>query len=196
MNNYKLTIQYDGGRYKGWQRLGNTENTIQGKIEKVLTEMAGEEIEIIGSGRTDAGAHALAQIANFKMRKRMTEEEVMKYLNRYLPQDISVVNVALVQDRFHARYNAKDKTYSYKIWNKPFPNPFMRKYSMHVEEKLDQKKMKEAAKHFLGSMTLRPIPMPRGRKSPWCVKSTHSILKKKKASLKLRSAVMGSFTIW
>ncbi|RXZ00659.1 tRNA pseudouridine(38-40) synthase TruA [Fictibacillus sp. S7] len=164
MNNYKLTIQYDGGRYKGWQRLGNTENTIQGKIEKVLTEMAGEEIEIIGSGRTDAGAHALAQIANFKMRKRMTEEEVMKYLNRYLPQDISVVNVELVQDRFHARYNAKDKTYSYKIWNKPFPNPFMRKYSMHVEEKLDQKKMKEAAKHFLGEHDFTSYSNAKGKK--------------------------------
>ncbi|SFE64732.1 tRNA pseudouridine38-40 synthase [Bacillus sp. OV194] len=151
MNNYKLTIQYDGGRYKGWQRLGNNDNTIQGKIENVLTEMAGETIEIIGSGRTDAGVHALAQIANFKMRKRMTEDEVMAYMNKYLPQDISVVDVALVHDRFHARYNAKDKTYTYKIWNKLYPHPFMRKYSMHVEEKLDIQKMKEAARHFIGN---------------------------------------------
>ncbi|MCS0542939.1 tRNA pseudouridine(38-40) synthase TruA, partial [Aeromonas veronii] len=113
MNNYKLTIQYDGGRYKGWQRLSNSENTIQGKIENVLTELAGEKIEIIGSGRTDAGVHALAQIANFKMRKNATEDEVMQYLNRYLPNDISVVDVTLTHDRFHARYNAKDKTYLY-----------------------------------------------------------------------------------
>ncbi|WP_077620664.1 tRNA pseudouridine(38-40) synthase TruA [Bacillus sinesaloumensis] len=150
MNNYKLTIQYDGGRYKGWQRLGNSDNTIQGKIENVLTEMAGEKIEIIGSGRTDAGVHALAQIANFKMRKDATEEDVQQYLNRYLPNDISVVDVTLTHDRFHARYNAKDKTYLYKIWNKQYSHPFMRKYSMHVEEKLDVEKMRRASHYFLG----------------------------------------------
>jgi tRNA pseudouridine38-40 synthase len=150
MNNYKLTIQYDGGRYKGWQRLGNIDNTIQGKIENVLTELVGEKIEIIGSSRTDAGVHALAQIANFKMHKNATEEEVMKYLNRYLPNDISVIDVTLVQDRFHARYNAKEKNYVYKIWNEEYPHPFMRKYSMHVVEKLDIEKMREASNYFLG----------------------------------------------
>ncbi|MGE7218291.1 tRNA pseudouridine(38-40) synthase TruA [Priestia koreensis] len=150
MNNYKLTIQYDGARYKGWQRLGNSDSTIQGKIENVLTELAGEKIEIIGSGRTDAGVHALAQVANFKMKKSATTEEVMDYLNHYLPNDISVVKVEMVHDRFHARYNAEEKTYSYKIWNKKYTHPFMRKYSMHVPEQLDLKKMREAAKHFLG----------------------------------------------
>ncbi|AJD90472.1 tRNA pseudouridine synthase A [Jeotgalibacillus malaysiensis] len=150
MNNYKLTIQYDGGRYKGWQRLGNSDNTIQGKIENVLTELAEEKIEIIGSGRTDAGVHALAQIANFKMRKNATEAEVMQYLNRYLPHDISVTDVKKVHDRFHSRYNAKNKTYMYKIWNEQYTHPFMRKYSMHVEDKLDLNKMREASKHFLG----------------------------------------------
>lgn len=150
MNNYRLTIQYDGGRYKGWQRLGNDDKTIQGKIENVLTELAGERIEIIGSGRTDAGVHALAQIANFKMRKDATEDEVMHYLNRYLPYDISVVDVSFVPDRFHARYNAKDKTYLYKIWNEKYTHPFMRKYSMHVEERLDIEKMRKASHYFLG----------------------------------------------
>src|SRR5690606_27314272 len=150
MNNYKLTIQYDGGRYKGWQRLGNSDKTIQGKIENVLSEFAGEKIEIIGSGRTDAGVHALGQIANFKMRNNATEDEVMHYLNKYLPNDISVVDVTLTHDRFHARYNAKDKTYLYKIWNMPYTHPFMRKYSMHVEEKLDIEKMRKASQYFLG----------------------------------------------
>ncbi|GGA90169.1 tRNA pseudouridine(38-40) synthase TruA [Ornithinibacillus halotolerans] len=150
MNNYKLTIQYDGARYKGWQRLGNNDNTIQGKIENVLTELAGEKIEIIGSSRTDAGVHAYEQIANFKMKKNSTEEEVMQYLNRYLPNDISVVDVTLEHERFHARYNAKDKTYVYKIWNEQYPHPFMRKYSMHVEEKLDIEKMRQASQYFLG----------------------------------------------
>lgn len=150
MNNYKLTIQYDGGRYKGWQRLGNSENTIQGKIENVLTELAGENIEIIGCSRTDAGVHALAQIANFKIGGDLTESEIMNYLNRYLPQDISIVEVILVPERFHARYNAKDKTYLYKIWNEQYTNPFMRKYSMHVEEKLNIARMKRACQYFIG----------------------------------------------
>ncbi|MFZ3591123.1 tRNA pseudouridine(38-40) synthase TruA [Bacillus sp. DJP31] len=150
MNNYKLTIQYDGGRYKGWQRLGNGEDTIQAKIENVLSEMVGRKIEIIGCSRTDAGVHALAQIANFKISENLTESEIKTYLNKYLPQDISVIDVSIVPDRFHARYNAKDKTYIYKIWNEEYTNPFMRKYSMHVDGKLDLAKMKTACQYFVG----------------------------------------------
>ena len=150
MNNYKLVIQYDGGRYKGWQRLGNGENTIQGKIENVISEMLGERIEIIGCSRTDAGVHAFAQIANFRTDKKFTEVEIMKYLNHYLPQDISITEVVSVPDSFHARYHAKDKTYLYKIWNMEYTNPFMRKYSMHVEKKLNIESMKKAKQYFLG----------------------------------------------
>ncbi|ARK28915.1 tRNA pseudouridine(38-40) synthase TruA [Halalkalibacter krulwichiae] len=150
MNNYKLVIQYDGGRYKGWQRLGNTENTIQGKIEHVLSEMEGKKVEIIGSSRTDAGVHALNQVANVKLGSKTTEADIQTYVNHYLPLDISVTEVKRVTDRFHARYNAKDKTYLYKIWNEPYTHPFMRKYSMHVERKLDIKAMKAAAQFFLG----------------------------------------------
>ncbi|WP_100406298.1 tRNA pseudouridine(38-40) synthase TruA [Bacillus solitudinis] len=150
MNNYKLVIQYDGGRYKGWQRLGNGENTIQGKIENVLSELVENKVEIIGCSRTDAGVHAFAQIANFKSSENLTESEVKHYLNRYLPQDISVTEVTLVNDRFHARYNAKDKTYLYKIWNEEHINPFMRKYSMHIEKKLEITKMRQASQYFIG----------------------------------------------
>ncbi|MEH7403318.1 tRNA pseudouridine(38-40) synthase TruA [Gottfriedia acidiceleris] len=150
MNNYKLVIQYDGGRYKGWQRLGNGENTIQGKIENVVSEMIGREVEIIGSSRTDAGVHAFEQVANFKIKENMPEIEIKSYLNRYLPRDISIKEVSIESDRFHSRYNTSAKTYIYKIWNEEYTNPFMRKYSMHVEEKLDLKKMKTAAEYFLG----------------------------------------------
>ncbi len=150
MNNYKLTIQYDGGRYLGWQRLGNSENTIQGKIEKVLSEMVGEPIEIIGCSRTDAGVHAFTQIANFKIDQNVTEAEIKKYLNRYLPKDISIIDVTIVPERFHARFNAKEKTYLYKIWNEEFSDPFMRKYSMHVEELLSIEKMITASQFFVG----------------------------------------------
>ncbi|PEP56914.1 MULTISPECIES: tRNA pseudouridine(38-40) synthase TruA [Bacillus] len=151
MNNYKLTIQYDGGRYKGWQRLGNNDNTIQGKIESVLSEMTGREIEIIGCSRTDAGVHALHQVANFKIDENLPELKVKKYLNQYLPNDISITDVELVSERFHARYNSKSKTYLYKIWNEEHTNPFMRKYSMHVGKKLNIENMQKAAQYLIGS---------------------------------------------
>jgi tRNA pseudouridine38-40 synthase len=150
MNNYKLTIQYDGGRYKGWQRLGDDENTIQGKLEQVISKMTGESIEIVGCSRTDAGVHALGQIACFKTDQSYSEEEIKNYINTYLPQDISVIKVDLVPESFHARYHAKEKTYLYKIWNEEHPNPFMRKYSMHILKRLDIERMVLGSKSFLG----------------------------------------------
>ncbi len=150
MNNYRLLIQYDGGRYKGWQRLGAGENTIQEKIENVLTELTGEAIEIIGCSRTDAGVHAFAQTANFKTSKRLTAAEVKPYLNNYLPHDICVVQVDQIRESFHSRYNAKAKTYLYKIWNRDYANPFMRKYSTHVKDRLDINRIREAAGFFVG----------------------------------------------
>ncbi len=151
MYNYKLLIQYDGGRYKGWQRLGNSHDTIQSKIENVLSQLVGKQIEIIGSSRTDAGVHAIAQIANFKLDEHIPESEIMEYLNKYLPKDICIKEVKAVHENFHARYNAKGKTYLYKIWNEKCTNPFMRKYSMHVDKKLDIEKMKKASQYFIGS---------------------------------------------
>ncbi len=150
MNNYRMLIQYDGGRYKGWQRLGRGENTVQEKIEKVLSEMIGETVEIIGCSRTDAGVHAMAQTANFKTMHRFAPDKVKTYLNNYLPHDICVIDVAPVPESFHARYNAKAKTYLYKIWNRDYANPFMRKYSTHVGKTLDITRMREAAGCFVG----------------------------------------------
>lgn len=150
MPNYRLAIQYDGGRYKGWQKLGNTDNTIQGKLEKVLAGLVGEDTEIIGCSRTDAGVHALGQIANFHTGRHFSELKVMEYFNRYLPEDISVIQVDIVSDRFHSRYNAKSKTYLYKIWNREYSNPFMRRYSMHIAERLNVTAMVMAGSCFLG----------------------------------------------
>lgn len=150
MTNYKLTIQYDGSRYKGWQKLGAGENTIQSKLEGVLSELEGEPTELIGCSRTDAGVHALAQVANVILKEDRAEAEVKSYLNRYLPQDISITAVTKVPVNFHARYHAKSKVYLYRIWNKEYSNPFMRKYSMHVLESLDITKMRMAAAYFVG----------------------------------------------
>ncbi len=150
MYNYKLTLQYDGGRYKGWQKLGDHENTIQETLSRVLSEFAGEETEVIGCSRTDAGVHALGQVANVKLKRRVQPRILMEYLNQHLPQDIGVTEVISVPESFHARYLAKRKTYLYQIWNREHPNPFRRKYSMHVVQSLEIEAMREAAVHFIG----------------------------------------------
>lgn len=148
--NYKLTISYDGSRYKGWQRLGDTDMTIQQKIENVLFEMFFEPVEIIGSGRTDAGVHAVGQVAHFKVETEATPKEIKEYLYRYLPDDIVVTSVKKVDDRFHARFNATEKTYVYKIYNDHYHDPFLRKHTLHVQEPLDIEAMKKAANYFIG----------------------------------------------
>lgn len=150
MRNIKLVIQYDGSKYRGWQRLGDSDKTIQGKIEKVLGQITGEEIELIGSGRTDAGVHAYNQVANFHTESDLSEEAILDYLYKYLPKDIVVVDVKEVDERFHSRHHAKGKKYLYRIWNLKRHNPFMRKYSTHIEEPLDIDLMRNAAKYLVG----------------------------------------------
>ncbi|WFA09353.1 tRNA pseudouridine(38-40) synthase TruA [Tissierella sp. Yu-01] len=151
MRNIKILIEYDGSRYNGWQRLGDSDKTIQGKIENVITEMVGTPTEIIGSGRTDAGAHARGQVANFKIDSDLSLNEIHKYINNYLPQDIVIKQVEEAPERFHSRYNAKGKKYIYYVWNHWIPNAFERKYSLHYPESLDIVLMKEAIKNLVGT---------------------------------------------
>lgn len=151
MRNIKLIIEYDGSRYNGWQRLKNSDQTIQGKLESVISEMVSSPVEIIGSGRTDAGVHARGQVANFKTNSTMPIKDIHKYINHYLPQDIIVKKVIEVPERFHSRYNAKSKKYTYYIWNHWIPSPFQRKYSYHFIEALDIELMKEASKKLVGT---------------------------------------------
>jgi tRNA pseudouridine38-40 synthase len=150
MRNIKLTIQYDGSKYRGWQRLGDSDQSIQGKLENVLSKMAGENTEIIGAGRTDAGVHAENQTANFKTNSHLTLLEMLDYCYKYLPEDIVVKRVEEMDPLFHSRYNAREKIYKYRICNKRYHDVFDRKYSYHVNGKLDIKIMKEAAKYFIG----------------------------------------------
>ncbi len=151
MRNIKLTIEYDGKRYAGWQRLGDDEKTIQGKIEATLSQMTGETIEIIGSGRTDAGTHAKGQVANFKTSSKMALNEMLDFLNRYLPRDIVVKRVEEMPERFHARYNAKGKKYSYYVWNGQIPTVFERNHSFYFPQTLDFAKMEEACQKLVGT---------------------------------------------
>lgn len=151
MKNIKLTIEYDGRRYLGWQRLGDSDKTIQGKIEAVIKQMTGETIEIIGSGRTDAGAHARGQIANFKTTTTLNTEEILSFLNRYLPDDIVIKKVELAAERFHARYNAKGKQYSYYVWNAVIPTAFERYHSFQYPAELDLEKIQQACQKLKGT---------------------------------------------
>ena len=151
MKNYKITIQYDGTRYKGWQVQKSTDMTIQGKIQDVLSTMTGQEIEVIGSGRTDAGVHAYGQVANFHVPKRFKADEILDYLNHYLPMDIAVISIEEVDERFHARYHATSKTYIYRIHTITIPNVFERKYMYTYTETLDVSAMRKAAKQMLGT---------------------------------------------
>ena len=150
MRNLRLDICYDGSRYRGWQRLPGTDNTIQGKIEQCLSRILDEEIEISGSGRTDAGVHAEGQVANFHCESAMPAPEILAQLRRYLPEDIGIYSCKEVSPRFHARLNAREKTYRYRIWNSEAPCVFERRFVTVLPEKPDVEAMRRAAAHLVG----------------------------------------------
>lgn len=146
--NYKLKISYDGSRYFGWEHQPDRE-TIQGKIETVLARMVDKDmVDVIGAGRTDAGVHARAMIANVQLDTPMSPEEIRDYANRYLPDDIAILEVREAADRFHARYKAVGKTYQYTCFDGPVKPVFDRKYYTPLDQELDVEAMQEAA-HFL-----------------------------------------------
>jgi tRNA pseudouridine38-40 synthase len=150
LQNYKLTIEYEGTRYNGWQRQGNTENTIQGVIEAAIKKVFNEDAEVVGSGRTDAGVHALGQVANFKMNKFAENDVIRSALNRALPSDIRITECERVDERFHSRLNAKAKTYTYKLFTGEKADVFSRRTVLHYPAKLDVEEMKKAAAYLVG----------------------------------------------
>lgn len=150
MRNVRLDLCYEGTRYRGWQRLPGTENTIQGKLEQTLSRILGEPITVSASGRTDAGTHAMGQVVNFHCESSMPCEELLLQLRRYLPEDIGIYSCKNVSPRFHARLNAKTKTYVYRLWNSENPCVFERKF-VHIDPRpLDMAAMERAAAYFLG----------------------------------------------
>ena len=150
MRNLRLDICYDGSRYRGWQRQSGTDNTIQGKLEQCLTKILGEPIEISGSGRTDAGVHAEGQVASFHCESTMPTSDILSQLRRYLPEDIGIYSCKDVSPRFHARLNAREKTYRYRIWNSDAPCVFDRRYVAVLPETLDLDAMQQAARYLEG----------------------------------------------
>ena len=150
MPNYKLTLCYDGTRYRGWQRQGNTPNTIQEKVESALSRILDQPVETAASGRTDAGVHARAQVVSFRAKTDRAPEEILKELRAALPADIGAVSLSEAAPRFHARLNAKGKTYVYRVWNSDAPDVFERRYRVAEPRPLDLDAMRKAASALCG----------------------------------------------
>ena len=151
MRNIRLDICYDGTRYNGWQRQTSHDNTIQGKLETALSRILGESIEISASGRTDTGVHARGQVANLHTGSDMDCEQLLAELRKYLPEDIGIYSCREVSPRFHARLNALEKTYCYRLWNSEAPCVFDRRYVAVMEESLDLEAMRAGAQLLIGT---------------------------------------------
>jgi tRNA pseudouridine38-40 synthase len=143
LQNFKLVIEYDGTAYHGWQRQKESP-TIQGTIEAALATITGTGVTLIGSGRTDAGVHALGQVANFKVESTLTADVFMRALNSLLPSDIVIKACEEVARAFHARYDALSKVYDYRILNRALPSALFRKHAWHIRKDLDVRAMREA----------------------------------------------------
>ncbi|WMJ77225.1 MULTISPECIES: tRNA pseudouridine(38-40) synthase TruA [unclassified Sedimentibacter] len=151
MRNVKMIIQYDGSRYKGWQKQNKNVNTIQGRLEDILSDMTGEDVQLIGCGRTDAGVHALNYTANFHTLSKLSVDEMLVYINEKLPDDIALLSIKNASERFHSRYNILSKTYMYKINNGASKNVFERRYVHNIDQKLDLGKMRECSEVLVGT---------------------------------------------
>lgn len=165
MRNLKLKIAYDGSRYNGFQGQKNTANTIQEVLSKTISEVLDEKIEIIASGRTDAGVHAFGQVINFKCKSELNEEDILNKLNKNLPSSISVKSIEEADFAFHSRFDAKRKTYVYRILNAKTPCPFLKKYTYFYPHTMDLDKMKNASALFIGSHDFRAFSSGKSKKS-------------------------------
>ncbi len=150
LSNFKIIIEYDGTAYHGWQRQ-KSDRSIQGEIEKALSTMTGGLVTLIGSGRTDAGVHALGQVANFLCETKLSPEVFQKGLNSLLPEDIVIKDCHRVDKSFHARYDAKSKIYHYRIWNRELPMAIGRHYAWYISRKLDMAAMRSVITYLIGT---------------------------------------------
>jgi tRNA pseudouridine38-40 synthase len=149
MTNFKLTIEYDGSAYNGWQRQAEAP-TVQAEIERALGSMTRSTVTLIGAGRTDAGVHALGQVASFRCETRLLPEEILKGLNGLLPRDIAIRDCCQVPDDFHARFSAKSKCYHYRILNRATRAAVGRDYAWFIHQPLDVGVMRLAAERLIG----------------------------------------------
>ncbi len=149
MPNYKIKIQYDGTDFHGWQ-IQKDRRTIQGEISRALTIITGKRVRITGSGRTDAGVHALDQTANFYTTLNIEADSMQRALNSLLPQSIRIMESAIVDNSFNARFHCIEKTYRYSIFRGKIITPFLYRYYLHYPYDIDVNKMKQAGEYMLG----------------------------------------------
>jgi tRNA pseudouridine38-40 synthase len=169
-----MVIQYDGTSYNGWQKQGNTGNTIQATIEDILFQLLQEDIEIHGSGRTDAGVHAYGQTANFKCNPIHDLDVFLCQMNHKLPEDIRINRIHEVDMKFHARLSAVSKRYQYNINNSERPSVFRRKYVYNYEKKLDIESMRHAAGRIVGIHDFRGFSSEKNTQKS-CVRNLYEI---------------------
>ncbi len=150
MPNFKLTIEYDGSGFRGWQVQGQGERTVQGEFEKILAKVFKQDISVLASGRTDSGVHAEAQVVSFKAKTRMTPAQIQKALNASLPSDIAVLEARSIGANFHAQYNAKQKTYRYTVLNRGHRSAFWRDRAYFYPHQIDLAAMRRAAGYLKG----------------------------------------------
>ena len=150
MPNFCLTLCYEGTRYRGWQKQGNTGQTIQEKLEAALSRLLEQPVEVAGCGRTDAGVHARRQVCSFRAATEQSAEELLKALREVLPEDIGALSLVEAAPRFHARLSCKGKTYRYRLWNSDTPNVFERRYLALYPAPLDLEAMRRAAALLCG----------------------------------------------
>ena len=154
MYNFKIVIEYDGTNYVGWQRQDNG-ISIQGALENAIFKLSGEKTNVYGAGRTDSGVHALGQVATFNLQKEFKIDNIRDGLNQHLrPQPIAILEAKIVDENFHARFSAKKRIYKYIITNRRSPLTINKNLSWGVFKKLNLKKMKYEARHFLGKHNL------------------------------------------
>ena len=150
MPNFCLTLCYEGTRYRGWQKQGNTGQTIQEKLEAALSRLLEQPVEVAGCGRTDAGVHARRQVCSFRAATEQSAEELLQALREVLPEDIGALSLVEAAPRFHARLSCKGKTYRYRLWNSDTPNVFERRYLALYPAPLDLEAMRRAAALLCG----------------------------------------------
>ena len=150
MRYFCLELSYDGTRWRGWQKQGNTAQTIQGKLETLLSRLLDQTVETAASGRTDAGVHALGQTVTFRADTAMDTAELLAALREYLPEDIGALSLRETDPRFHARLSAREKVYIYRVWNSEKPCVFERKYVYRFPDPLDLDAMGDAASRLCG----------------------------------------------
>ena len=179
MKNLKLTIAYDGSRYYGWERQPGRD-TIQGKLESVLSRMVNSDVNVIGAGRTDAGVHAKAMVANCYLETEMQPDEIRDYMNHYLPDDICVMEVKFAADRFHARYRAVGKLYTYTCYAGQTKPVFNRKYVTTLDGVPDVAAMQQAAELLVGEHDFKSFcSNPQMKKSTVRIVDAIEIVRKK-----------------